>query len=211
MKTAIFTLSVALFIGLNVPQLAHASACTLPHDLLSSAIMEEIEYDPAFDYKKLGRFSALSVYPAQWNAPKGLVDHVIVNKSHYQMFLMRGNEIIKQYWIALSDRPTGDKQYEGDRRTPEGTYVLDYVKPRSYYYKAFHISYPNPEDIAEARKLGRSPGGMIMIHGQPPSDSDYHETVQRSDWTNGCIAILNPEMDEFISLVDPGTPITINP
>ena len=85
------------------------------------------------------------------------------------------------------------------------------MKENSYYYRAFHISYPNPQDIANARKRGVSPGGMIMVHGQPPSNSEYHETVQRSDWTNGCIAILNPEMDEFISLVDPGTPIEIKP
>lgn len=211
MKTAIFTLTSIILLSLSLLPRAYASASALPPELFSSAVMEEIEYDPAFDYKKLGRCSSLPIFPEGWRAPKHLVDHVIVNKSHYQMFLMRGDEIVRTYWIALSDRPTGDKQFEGDRRTPEGTYTLDYVKPRSYYYKAFHISYPNPEDIAQARKLGRSPGGMIMIHGQPPSDSDYHETVQRSDWTNGCIAILNPEMDEFISLVDPGTPITINP
>lgn len=190
---------------------ALASAAQLPPELLTNAVMEKISYDPEFDYKKLGGFSNLALYPEGWRAPKNLVDHVIVNKSHYQMFLMHGDEVVRTYWIALSDRPTGDKQYEGDRRTPEGTYTLDYIKPHSYYYKAFHISYPNPDDIAEARRLGRSPGGMIMIHGQPPSDSEYHESVQRSDWTNGCIAILNPEMDELISLVDPGTPITINP
>lgn len=193
------------------PFSAALQAATLPPELLSAATQENIEYDPDFDYQRLGKISNLSIFPEGWTTPKNLVDHVIVNKSHHQMFLMRGDEIVRTYWIALSDRPEGDKQYEGDRRTPEGTYTLDYVKPRSYYYKAFHISYPNPEDIAEARALGRSPGGMIMVHGQPPSDSEYHDSVQRSDWTNGCIAILNPEMDEFISLVDPGTPITINP
>lgn len=195
----------------SAPFTAVNNGSNLPTELMANAVLEQIEYDHDFDYKKLGRFSSLNIYPAGWRAPKNLVDKVIVYKSHYQMFLMRGDEVIRSYWIALSDRPQGDKQFEGDRRTPEGTYTLDYVKPRSYYYKAFHISYPNPQDIAEARKLGRSPGGMIMIHGQPPSDGDYHETVQRSDWTNGCIAILNPEMDEFISLVDPGTTIIIKP
>lgn len=188
-----------------------SAAAPLPDSLLAAAVMEEIEYDSEFDYRRLGRISRLNIYPEGWRAPRNLVDHVIVNKSHHQMFLMRGDEVVRSYWIALSDRPQGHKQYEGDRRTPEGTYILDYVKPRSYYYKAFHISYPNAADIAAARRYGRRPGGMIMVHGQPPSRGDYHENVQRSDWTNGCIAILNPEMDEFISLVDPGTPITINP
>lgn len=188
-----------------------AQAANLPPDLLSAATLESVLYDGDFDYVKLGRFTNIPLYPAGYRAPKNLVDHVIVNKSHYQMFLMNKDQVVRSYWIALSDRPQGAKQFEGDKRTPEGTYTLDYIKQHSSYYKAFHISYPNSQDIARARQSGRKPGGMIMIHGQPPSDGDLQETVQRSDWTNGCIAILNPEMDEFISLVDPGTPITINP
>lgn len=179
--------------------------------LINNAIVDEIVYDADFDYLKLGKFSGLPLFPQGFKAPRYLVDHVIVNKSHHQMLLMKGDQVIKTYWIALSDRPYGDKEYEGDKRTPEGTYTLDYVKENSTYYRAFHISYPNSEDIAHARSLGKKPGGMIMIHGQPKNDSEYHDSVQRSDWTNGCIAILNPEIDEFISLVDPGTPITINP
>ena len=124
---------------------------------------------------------------------------------------MKDDKVIRKYWIALSDKPVGHKQYEGDKRTPEGTYTLDYIKENSVYYRAFHISYPNSEDIKRARAMGKRPGGMIMVHGQPSNRSEYHDSVQRSDWTNGCIAILNPEMDEFISLVDPGTPITIQP
>lgn len=179
--------------------------------LINNAKIASIVYDADFDYIKLGRFSNLPLFPEGYRAPRHLVDEVVVYKSHHQMQLLKAGEVVKSYWIALSDRPEGDKQYEGDRRTPEGTYTLDYVKENSVYYRAFHISYPNHADIEEARKLGRSPGGMIMVHGQPASDGEYHETVQRSDWTNGCIAILNPEMDEFISLVDPGTPITIHP
>lgn len=179
--------------------------------LINNAKIASIVYDADFDYVKLGRFSNLPLFPEGYRAPRHLVDEVVVYKSHHQMQLLKAGQVVKSYWIALSDRPEGDKQYEGDRRTPEGTYTLDYVKENSVYYRAFHISYPNHADIEEARKLGRSPGGMIMVHGQPASDGEYHETVQRSDWTNGCIAILNPEMDEFISLVDPGTPITIHP
>ncbi|MCR5535864.1 MAG: L,D-transpeptidase family protein [Succinivibrio sp.] len=142
---------------------------------------------------------------------KNLVDLVIVNKRSHQMLLLKNDQVVKKYWIALSNRPQGAKEYEGDKRTPEGTYTLDYIKEKSRFYKAFHISYPNQEDIRHARSLGRRPGGMIMVHGQPASKSEYHDALQRSDWTNGCIALLNPEMDEFISLVDVGTPIQINP
>ena len=181
------------------------------HDLYYEALIEPVIYDRDYDYVRLGRFANLPVYPKGYRGPKNLIDHVIVNKANHQMFLMKKDKVIRSYWIALSDRPVGDKQYEGDKRTPEGTYTLDYINFNSNYYKSFHISYPNAQDTEEARKLGKRPGGMIMIHGQPYSSSAYHATVQRSDWTDGCIAILNPEMDEFISLVDPGTPITINP
>lgn len=204
-------LAIAVFscasLGLSV---SHAAQAKLS-DLIQSSIIEDMIYDREFDYARLGRFSNLPLFPQGYRAPRHLVDLVVVNKSHHQMLLYKDGEVIRRYWIALSDRPRGHKQFEGDRRTPEGTYTLDYVKENSTYYRAFHISYPNSQDIANARRLGKRPGGMIMVHGQPASDSEYHDTVQSSSWTNGCIAILNPEMDEFISLVDPGTPITINP
>ncbi|SFS47529.1 L,D-transpeptidase catalytic domain [Succinivibrio dextrinosolvens] len=140
-----------------------------------------------------------------------IVDRVIVNKRAHQMILMKDGQEVRKFWIALSDRPEGKKMFEGDRRTPEGTYILDYVKRRSSFYKAIHISYPNAQDIENARKYGRRPGGMIMVHGQPNSKREYHDSIQRTNWTNGCIALLNPDMDIFLSMVDEGTPITINP
>lgn len=205
MKFILFPLIWFIFCFTNI------SMAKVPSALLSKSIMDVVIYDADFDYIKLGKFSSLNIFPKGYRIPKNLIDHVIVNKSHYQMFLMHNGKIVRKYWIALSDRPVGHKQFEGDRKTPEGTYTLDYIKEKSNYYKAFHISYPNQHDIENARRLGKKPGGMIMIHGQPANNSDYHDSVQRSDWTNGCIAILNNEIDEFISLVDPGTPITINP
>ena len=150
-------------------------------------------------------------YPAGPRQTAAAVDHVVVFKSHRMMFLMKNGQEVRRYRIELSDRSVGHKQYEGDRRTPEGTYYLDYVKDNSTYYRAFHISYPNEQDVARARSRGQRPGGMIMVHGQPRALGSYHARVQRRDWTNGCIALLNSEIDEFISLVEPGTPITINP
>ncbi|MGN0894064.1 MAG: murein L,D-transpeptidase family protein [Succinivibrio sp.] len=186
----------------------------IPNDLLARAITAEIVYDEDFDYTKIGRISNLYDVNKICSSTKQntvLVDHVVVNKAAHQMLLLKDGQVVKTFWIALSDKPYGKKQFEGDKRTPEGTYILDYIKRKSNYYKAFHISYPNTEDIKNARLLGKRPGGMIMVHGQPPSKSEYHESVQRTDWTNGCIALLNHELDIFFSMVSVGTPITINP
>ena len=182
-----------------------------PPELYRAMVRQVIRPDPEYDYQRLERISSLPLYPANYAERKNLVDKVEVYKSRHQMVLLKDGAQVRTYWIALSDRPQGDKIYQGDRRTPEGLYTLDYVKNDSYYYRAFHISYPNEQDRAEAARMGVDPGGMIMVHGQPPSNSVYEDTVQRSDWTNGCIAILNPEIDEFISLIDPGTPIEIMP
>ena len=209
MKFLVYSIFVTI---LSFASNAYATMHNLPADILSQAVCEDIVYDAYFDYQKLGKIYGLDIFPGDIYGPKkNLVDHVIVHKSHHLMLLMNKDQIVKKYWIALSDRPVGHKQYEGDRRTPEGTYTLDYIKERSSYYRAFHISYPNELDIQNARKMGMRPGGMIMIHGQPPSRGEYQETVQRTDWTNGCIALLNPDIDEFISLVDVGTKITIYP
>ena len=103
---------------------------------------------------------------------------------------------------------TGQQQ-EGDQRTPEGRYTLDYKKSNSGFYKAIHINYPNLDDIKRANELGVRPGGMIMIHGQLNRMGDRR--VQPSNWTNGCIAVLNHEMDEIWNAIEPGTPIVIEP
>ncbi len=187
------------------------NTANLPPELYTKAVMDGVIVDDDFNYARLGRISGINIFPQGYRAAKNLVDKVVVYKQRHQMILYKNGHVVRSYWIALSDRPEGHKVMQGDRRTPEGLYTLDYVKENSYYYRAFHISYPNLKDIENARRLGVNPGGLIMVHGQPPSNSEYHETVQRSDWTNGCIAILNPEIDEFISLVDPGTPIEIFP
>lgn len=208
-----FALSVISFASFSIQSKAYTFH-NIPNELLSKAVSSEVVYDEEFDYTKLGTSSNLinSSFLAQTQSQKRmLVDAVIVNKAAHQMILMKDGQEIRKFWIALSDKPYGKKQFEGDKKTPEGTYTLDYIKKRSNYYKAFHISYPNAKDIEFARSYGRRPGGMIMVHGQPPSRSSYNETVQRTDWTNGCIALLNPDLDIFLSMVDVGTPITINP
>ncbi|GAA5214085.1 murein L,D-transpeptidase family protein [Corallincola platygyrae] len=136
-------------------------------------------------------------------------DHVVVVKSKREMTLYQGDNPLKTYHIALGGNPKGHKQQEGDQRTPEGTYTLDYVKEDSAFYRSMHVSYPNAEDKANAKAKGVSPGGFIMVHGQRNWLGWLAPIAQRFNWTNGCVAITNDEMDEFLSLVPVGTPITI--
>lgn len=123
------------------------------------------------------------------------------------MHLIQHDRIIRTYKIALGGNPKGHKQYEGDKRTPEGRYILDFVNENSRYYRSVHINYPNKEDIANAKKSGKSPGGQIMIHGQKNGTNPYR--YKRKDWTNGCIAMTDTEIDEFLLFVKIGTPIDI--
>ena len=137
------------------------------------------------------------------------VDLVKVDKSERKMYLLSAGEIVKVYDVALGANPKGHKEQEGDEKTPEGEYTLDYKKEDSAFYKAIHISYPNQKDIENAKKLGVNPGGLIMIHGQRNGLGWLSWLTQRFNWTNGCIALTNAEMDEFMELVDVGTKIQI--
>ncbi|MCH1923799.1 L,D-transpeptidase family protein [Shewanella sp. C32] len=139
------------------------------------------------------------------------VDLVVIKKSKSMMQLLQQGKVLKQYRIAMGDSPKGHKLSEGDQRTPEGRYVLDYKKPNSAYYRSIHISYPNDEDRFRARALGVSPGGQIMIHGENPHSDLPPEEAQQYNWTNGCIAVTNKQMDEIWQLVQAGTPIEIWP
>ena len=138
-------------------------------------------------------------------------DHVIVNKSQSKMFLLSNGKSFKEYHVVFGENPKGHKQQEGDERTPEGKYVLDYKKEDSSFYKAIHISYPNEEDKKKAEELGVSPGGLIMIHGQKNGFGWLSSLAQNFNWTNGCIAVTNTEMDEIWKSVKIGTTIEIQP
>lgn len=138
------------------------------------------------------------------------VDLVLVDKSERKMTLLSQGEVIASYAISLGGSPKGHKTQEGDQRTPEGSYILDYKNEQSSYYRSIHVSYPNAEDKVQAEKRGVSPGGFIMIHGQRNGFGWLSSIIQRFDWTDGCIAITNEEMDEFMNLVAPGTPIEIS-
>lgn len=139
------------------------------------------------------------------------IDLVKVVKSQRQMWLLEQGKIIKQYTIALGANPVGHKQQEGDERTPEGRYILDYRNPNSGYFKSLHVSYPNKQDLANAKAKGVDAGGMIMIHGQRNGFGWAAKLTQLKDWTNGCIALNNQDMQEVWDLVKIGTPIEILP
>jgi len=132
-------------------------------------------------------------------------DQIIVNKSRREMILLRGSSVLRVYRIALGREPVGHKQQEGDGRTPEGNYTIDRRNPKSRYYLSLHISYPNAQDRARAAELGADPGGDIMIHGLKDG------VMREGDWTQGCIAVTDTEMDEIWNLVPEGTKIRIDP
>ena len=138
-------------------------------------------------------------------------DLVVVEKSMRKMYLMKDGAPIREYVISLGDNPKGHKVQEGDERTPEGKYVLDWRNPESQFHLSLHISYPNPEDKARAKKDGVSPGGDIFVHGRPNSFGGLSLLFDGKDWTDGCIAVTSKEIEEIWKLVDNGTPIDIRP
>ncbi|EJO92671.1 hypothetical protein A471_17443 [Ectopseudomonas mendocina DLHK] len=139
------------------------------------------------------------------------VDKVLVLKSERKLHLQRRGETIKSYRISLGKQPNGAKQREGDLRTPEGFYWIDWRKPSDKYQLSLHISYPNARDLARAKEAGVPPGSMIMIHGTP-LDEEYPEWFFHTlDWTEGCIAMKNDDMREVWNLVKDGTLIEIRP
>ena len=130
-------------------------------------------------------------------------DLVVVSKKKREMLLLRGESVLRTYQIALGPEPEGPKRQEGDGRTPQGRYAIDRRNARSKYHLSLHISYPDAADVTRAREAGVDPGGDIMIHGL--GDGVRLE----GDWTQGCIAVTDEEMDEIWGLVGEGTPIWI--
>ena len=138
-------------------------------------------------------------------------DRVVVKKEARILILMRGSCVLYRFNIGLGGAPEGDKLEEGDWRTPEGRYIIDWRNPNSRFYKSLHISYPDARDKKESTAQGVDPGGMIMIHGYPPEAETNPEKYEGTDWTNGCIALKNGDMDILWESVDDGTPIEIYP
>ncbi len=155
-------------------------------------------------------FISLPFLSSAENASVG-VDRVVVYKQERRLLLLSHGKEVRSYKVALGGEPVGPKTQQGDHRTPEGLYLLDARTPHSHYYKAFHISYPNSKDFAVAKKVGVSPGGDIMLHGLAKEYAWMGKAHLLHDWTDGCIAVTNEEMDEIWKLVRVGTPIEIKP
>jgi murein L,D-transpeptidase YafK len=138
-------------------------------------------------------------------------DKVLVEKGERRLTLWRQGQALKAYRVALGPNAAGHKQEEGDGRTPEGRYRVDWRNPQSKFHLSLHVSYPNDSDKTRAAQRGVSPGGEIMIHGLPNGAGGLGALHYRRDWTAGCIAVNNEEIEEIWDAVDDGTEIEILP
>ena len=138
-------------------------------------------------------------------------DLIVVKKAKRELTLMRGGRVLKTYRVALGLNPVGPKLRQGDYKTPEGLYKIVGRNAASAYHRSLHLNYPNEQDRARARRAGVPPGGDIMIHGLPNGEGYISAAHRLSDWTWGCIAVTNEEIEEIWRLAPNGTPVRIEP
>lgn len=138
------------------------------------------------------------------------VTQIVVNKGDRRMYLLHGQTVLRSYDVHLGNEPQGHKQFEGDGRTPEGIYFIDRFNPNSAYHLSAGISYPNVNDTAFALANGRLPGGDIFIHGRG-AEGAAASRARRADWTAGCIAVEDHEIEEIYAMLQTGVPVVINP
>ena len=150
--------------------------------------------------------AALSACSSKFRSYSGPeVTRIVVFKEDRKMYLMHESSVLRSYDFELGFAPVGHKVVEGDGKTPEGAYRIDRKNPKSSFHLSIGISYPNAADVAAAKALGQSPGGDIFIHGTP------NPFRRQDDWTWGCIAVTNREMEEIYAMVNVGTSIWIYP
>jgi murein L,D-transpeptidase YafK len=144
--------------------------------------------------------------------PQQFADRVVVEKAKRSMHLMQNGRVLKSYKVALGQDPVGHKTQQGDSRTPEGVYTVDFRRTVSRFNLALRVSYPSPQDRQYAASRGVDPGGEIYIHGQPTGGVSPARLAETGpDWTDGCVAVTNPEMQEIFALVRDGTAVEIRP
>jgi murein L,D-transpeptidase YafK len=158
-------------------------------------------------------FSAIAImgpyFASAANRPQA--DKILIIKSAPTMSLLNGDKVLKTYKVALGTVPAGPKRIEGDHKTPEGNYIIDAKNPQSQFHLSLHISYPSAEDRQRAVKLGGQPGGAIMIHGLASQFAYLGPLHRQVDWTDGCVAVTNAEIEEIWKLVPVGTRVEIRP
>ena len=152
-----------------------------------------------------------NVYPEPKLPAAATIDSLVVYKSKKQLLAYSTGKLMKTYQISLGASPQGHKAYEGDQKTPEGRYTINAKNAKSGYHKNLGVSYPNEQDIAHAKTLGKAPGGDIKIHGLRNGVGAIHKLQRLYNWTNGCMALTNDEIDELYASVKLGTPINIKP
>ena len=148
---------------------------------------------------------------SQPSAAPQKADSVLILKKDHLLELLAGGKVIRTYHVALGTGGLASKQKEGDGRTPEGHYIIDTRNSESHYHKALHVSYPNVEDRKRAAQMGVAPGRAIMIHGLPNGKGYIGAAHRLYDWTLGCVAVTDAEIDEIWALVPVGTPVEIRP
>lgn len=150
--------------------------------------------------------------PTGRGLPRAAVaDRVMVDKAGRTLTLLSRGQVLKRYPVRLGPAPSGPKSRQGDGRTPEGAYLIDYRNPHSKFHLGLHISYPNSADLRRAAAVGASPGGDIMVHGLPNGLGWLGRLQQLVDWTDGCIAVTDRDIEEIYRAVPDGTPIEIRP
>jgi len=154
---------------------------------------------------------AVAISSSAKNVPDVKVDQIIVVKSKRTMTLMHHDQVVKSYRVALGTVPVGAKQKHGDHKTPEGDYIINGKNPHSRFHLALRISYPNTVDRQRALKMGVPTGGDVMIHGVMPEYAWLGTRQSETDWTDGCIAVSNSEIEEIFKLVPVGTKVKIRP
>ncbi len=143
--------------------------------------------------------------------PGTTADSLVLVKSLRLLIVYAEGAAVRTYRVALGEQPLGPKRFQGDERTPEGLYRIDSRNPDSQYHLSLHVSYPNAVDRARAQLWGKEPGGDIMIHGLPVGDESVGIEHTQYDWTHGCIAVTDREIEELWRLVPVGTPIDLKP
>lgn len=162
-----------------------------------------------FTFSLLALLAACGKPPSKFKGYNGPpVTQVVINKGDRRMYLLNNQTVLKSYDIGLGNQPIGHKQFEGDGKTPEGIYFVDRFNPRSQYHLSVGVSYPNPNDTAFANFMGRKPGGDIFIHGRGPEGNA--KAPKMRDWTAGCIAVKDEEIEEIFAMIRMGVPVVIN-
>lgn len=146
---------------------------------------------------------------ARRGGPVGLADSVVIEKRAHTLTLYHMGRAIRSYRVALGGQPVGDKVSAGDRRTPEGVFFIEDRNPNSLFHLSLRISYPDAAHRTRAQAMGVSPGGDIMIHGLPNGRGSVGAAHRQTDWTNGCIALTDQEIEEIWNAVPVGTPVEI--